>query len=87
MLDDSVEALQTVFSWNEATSEFRTPHPYIRMITGITFCVVLNSNGNFLAIIVSRLGYDTVKTKLYTVAPSPRCSYVLGSFYLLVRLL
>ncbi len=64
ILTDSAEHLEVKFNWKEAVTEFVTPHPYIRMITGITFGTVLNSNASFLAIIVSRLGYDTVKTNL-----------------------
>lgn len=68
ILADSVESLEIKFKWKEAITEFVTAHPYIRMITGITFGTVLNSNSSFLAIIVSRLGYDTVKTNLVCFA-------------------
>ncbi len=71
ILNDSAEGIETKFNWYEATSEFRTIHPYIRMITGISFGVVLNSNANFLAIIVSRLGFDVVKTNLVGFPLSP----------------
>ncbi len=63
-LMDSVNEVTTVFSWNEALSEFRTWHVYVRAVIAFTFGVLLNSNANFLPIITQRLGYDTVKTNL-----------------------
>jgi len=64
ILAESAEALENHFSWKEALSEWRTPHPYVRIIVAITYSTLLTSNNNFLAIIVGRLGYDTVKTNL-----------------------
>lgn len=70
ILLDSVQSLSNKFSWSEALSEFRTVHPYIRIIIGITYSTLLNSNTNFLAIIVGRLGYNTVKTNLVSACNS-----------------
>lgn len=39
------------------------------MVLGFCICVPLFSESNFLPLIVKRLGYSTVKTNLYTVAP------------------
>ena len=64
LLSDSAEGLSNAFSWSEAFLELKTPHPYIRVIIGITYSTLLNSNNNFLAIIVARLGYSAVKTNL-----------------------
>ncbi|ETN38618.1 uncharacterized protein HMPREF1541_06655 [Cyphellophora europaea CBS 101466] len=70
ILAESAETLENTFKWKEALSEFTTPHPYVRIIIAITYSTLQQSNNNFLAIIVGRLGYDTVKTNLYTVAPA-----------------
>lgn len=64
ILADSAESLSNTFKWSEALLEFKSPHPYIRIIIAITYSTLLNSNNNFLAIIVGRLGYSTVKTNL-----------------------
>jgi MFS family permease len=68
ILLDSAGSLSNAFSWKDAVLEFRTPHPYIRIIIAITYSTLLNSNNNFLAIVVSRLGYSTVKTNLASIA-------------------
>ncbi|KAH8884942.1 retrograde regulation protein 2 [Thozetella sp. PMI_491] len=70
ILADSAQGISNDFAWGEAFNEFKTPHPYVRIIIAITYSTLLNSNNNFLAIIVNRLGFSTVKTNLYTVAPS-----------------
>jgi len=41
--------------------------------------VPLASVGNFLPQIVARLGYDTIKTNLYTVAPVSASSFTLAN--------
>jgi hypothetical protein len=61
---DSVQCLDNIFSWKESMSEFRTAHPYIRAIMAFCNGVVLTSNSTFLAMIVERMGYSTVKTNL-----------------------
>lgn len=64
ILAESAQALENNFSWREAVGEFRTIHPYVRIIVAITYSTLQTSNNNFLAIIVGRLGYDAVKTNL-----------------------
>lgn len=61
---DSVQNLDAKFSWVESLSEFRTPHGYIRLLLSFISGTILTSNANFLAMIVKRLGYSTVKTNL-----------------------
>lgn len=61
---DSVQSFEQKFNIKEAISEFTTPHGYIRCIIAFAIGTLLTSNQNFLAIIVERLGYDTVKTNL-----------------------
>ncbi|KAJ5556233.1 retrograde regulation protein 2 [Penicillium frequentans] len=65
------------FDWKESLSEFKTFHPYLRAVMGFSNGVVLTSNSNFLAMIVERMGYSTVKTNLYTVAPALTAAAVL----------
>lgn len=52
------------FDWKESLSEFKSFHPYLRAVMGFSNGVVLTSNSNFLAMIVERMGYSTVKTNL-----------------------
>ncbi|KAH8893169.1 MFS general substrate transporter [Thozetella sp. PMI_491] len=61
---DSVHNLESKFNWVEALSEFRTPHAYIRIVISFISGTILTSNANFLAMIVARLGFSTVKTNL-----------------------
>ncbi|KND92576.1 putative transporter [Tolypocladium ophioglossoides CBS 100239] len=63
------EGLSNTFSWSEAFLKFRSPHPYIRILIAITYSTLLTSS-SFLAIVVPRLDFSTIKTNLYTVAPS-----------------
>lgn len=74
ILTDSAETLENRFKWKEAVSEFRTIHPYIRIIIAITYSTLNISNSSFLAIIVSRLGYSTVKTNLVSLPIPPGVS-------------
>ncbi|KAJ9149114.1 Retrograde regulation protein 2 [Pleurostoma richardsiae] len=67
---DSVQSLESKFAWGEAFLEFRSLHGYIRVVLSFLSGIVLTSNANFLAMVVRRLGYGTVKTNLYTVAPA-----------------
>ncbi|KIW36987.1 uncharacterized protein PV06_10885 [Exophiala oligosperma] len=63
------DKINPAFSWSEAFLKLKTFYIYIRSLISISFGVLLASNANFLAIITVRLGYSTVKTNLYTVAP------------------
>ncbi|OKL55482.1 hypothetical protein UA08_09226 [Talaromyces atroroseus] len=78
--EDSVTTLDNTFHWKKALSEFYTPHGYIRMAFAFVGGTILTSNANFLAIIVERLGFGTVKTNLYTVAPALVGAVVLVAF-------
>lgn len=68
--NDSKQTTETKINWKEATMELRGIHFYIRALIGISFGVILATNSNFLAIIVQRLGYSTVKTNLVRRATS-----------------
>lgn len=68
ILLDSVEYLENRFSWTEALYEFKSPHVYIRMLIMCSAGILVSSNGNFLAPIVSSLGYSTVKTNLVSTS-------------------
>lgn len=77
ILLDSVEYLENRFVWSEALYEFKSIHIYIRMVIMCSAGVLVSANGNFLAIITASLGYSTVKTNLYTVAPAIVASVIL----------
>ena len=64
LMQDSVSNVRMPFSWKEAFSEFYTPHGYIRVLWAFVSGIILTSNANFLAMVVKRLGYSTVKTNL-----------------------
>jgi MFS family permease len=64
ILLDSVEYLENRFNWSEALYEFKSVHVYIRMVIMCSAGILVSSNGNFLAPIVSSLGFSTVKTNL-----------------------
>ncbi len=67
VLLDAVSTLSNKFSWKEAIMEFKTIHPYIRIIVAVTYSTLQTSNNNFLAIIVARLGFSVVKTNLVNI--------------------
>ncbi|XXH05562.1 hypothetical protein Hte_011994 [Hypoxylon texense] len=69
-LRENVQSVETKFNLREGFMEFRTAHGYIRVLMIFISGVMLTSNANFLAMIVKRLGFSTVKTNLYTVAPA-----------------
>ena len=67
---DSSSVVGEKFSIKEAAKIFK--HPTSWIILGIEIClgVPLQSVSLFLPVIIKRLGYSTVKTNLYTVAPN-----------------
>ncbi|KIX92449.1 uncharacterized protein Z520_11769 [Fonsecaea multimorphosa CBS 102226] len=67
---DSSAVVGEKFNLRSALAIFK--HPTSWIILGIEIClgVPLQSVSLFLPVIVSRLGYSTVKTNLYTVAPN-----------------
>lgn len=79
MILDSSSIVNEPFEFKESFKIFK--HPTSWMILAIEMClgVPLQSVSLFLPQIVSRLGYSTVKTNLYTVAPN-----VSGAVMLLV---
>ncbi|MCJ1420144.1 hypothetical protein MMC32_006501 [Xylographa parallela] len=79
MQTDSSSIVNEKFNLRDSLTIFK--HPTSWLILGIEIClgVPLQSVQLFLPQIISRLGYDTVKTNLYTVAPN-----VSGAVMLLV---
>jgi MFS family permease len=67
---DSSSVVGEKFNLGQAVKIFR--HPTSWLILGIEIClgVPLQSVSLYLPVIVKRLGYSTVKTNLYTVAPN-----------------
>ncbi|KAG8530358.1 uncharacterized protein KY384_004860 [Bacidia gigantensis] len=67
---DSSSEVNEAFKFKEAVKIFK--HPTSWIILGIETClgIPLQSLQLFLPVIVARLGYSTVKTNLYTVAPN-----------------
>lgn len=76
---DSSAIVNEKFNLRDSFKIFKQPTSFI--ILGIEIClgVPLQSVQLFLPQIIARLGYDTVKTNLYTVAPN-----VSGAIMLLV---
>lgn len=76
---DSSSVVNEKFDWKDSFKIFRQPTSW--MILGIEMClgVPLQSVSLFLPQIIARLGYSTVKTNLYTVAPN-----ITGAVMLLV---
>ena len=67
---DSSSVVNEPFVFRDAIAVLKEPTSWV--ILGIEIClgVPLQSVGLFLPQIVARLGYDTIKTNLYTVAPN-----------------
>ncbi|KAF2089586.1 MFS general substrate transporter [Saccharata proteae CBS 121410] len=77
---DSSTEVDSKFSFRHAMRVFREDRLWpFYLIIGLCLGVPLFSISNFLPQIVARLGYSTVKTNLYTVAPS-----IVGSVFLIV---
>ncbi|KAK5141557.1 hypothetical protein LTR04_002553, partial [Oleoguttula sp. CCFEE 6159] len=76
---DSSSVVNEKFNLREALAVFKMPAAYAWL--GIEMClgVPLQSVALFLPQIVGRLGYDSIKTNLYTVAPN-----VVGAVVLLI---
>ncbi|KAF3491955.1 MFS transporter [Arthroderma uncinatum] len=67
---DSSSVVNEKFSFREAVEIFRQPTSYCFISIEICLGVPLQSVALFLPQIIQRLGYETVKTNLYTVAPN-----------------
>ncbi|KAF5130247.1 putative transporter [Metarhizium anisopliae] len=67
---DSSSVVLEKFSFKEALQIFKYPSSYAFLAIEVCLGVPLQSVALFLPQIIQRLGYSTVKTNLYTVAPS-----------------
>ncbi|GBF64998.1 transporter [Trichophyton mentagrophytes] len=67
---DSSSVVNEKFSFRDALGVFRQPTSYCFILIEICLGVPLQSVALFLPQIIQRLGYGTVKTNLYTVAPN-----------------
>lgn len=67
---DSSSIVNEEFSLRESLKIFKQPVTYVFLAIEICLGVPLQSVSLFLPQIVARLGYSTVKTNLYTVAPN-----------------
>jgi MFS family permease len=80
MAVDSSIVVDAKFDFRHAIQIFRKDRLWpFYMMAGFCVGVPLFSVSNFLPQIVARLGYDTVKTNLYTVAPN-----IAGSIFLVI---
>ena len=70
MLQDGTDKIGERIDWRDAFQPFVSDWRYsVWAMLALGLGVPLASVGNFLPQIVGRLGYDTIKTNLYTVAP------------------
>ncbi|KAK0388078.1 hypothetical protein NLU13_4322 [Sarocladium strictum] len=67
---DSSSVVDEKFNFKEALQIFRFPSTYGWLLIEICLGVPLQGVSLFLPQIIQRLGYSTVKTNLYTVAPN-----------------
>lgn len=67
---DSSSIVNEKFNLNDSLKIFRQPTTYAFLAIEICLGVPLQSVSLFLPQIVARLGYSTIKTNLYTVAPN-----------------
>jgi MFS family permease len=76
---DSSAVVEDKFQWREAVKILHHPTSWVILAIEICLGIPLQSVSLFLPQIVARLGYSTIKTNLYTVAPN-----VTGAVMLLV---
>ena len=74
---DSSSVVNEPYDLRTALTIFTIPASYAWLIIGVCVGVPLQSVSLFLPQIVARLGYSTVKTNLYTVAPNVSGAVVL----------
>ncbi|KAK2750357.1 hypothetical protein FQN57_003837 [Myotisia sp. PD_48] len=67
---DSSSVVNEEFNFMEALKIFKEPTSYAFLLIEICLGVPIQSVALFMPQIIKRLGYDTVKTNLYTVAPN-----------------
>jgi hypothetical protein len=70
ILEDSSVEINENFSFQNAFKPFQNPLYWVWAMISISLGVPLASVNNFLPQIVASLGYSTVKTNLFTVAPN-----------------
>jgi len=67
---DSSSVVDEPFNFREAVKILKHPTSWVILAIEICLGVPLQSVSLFLPVIIKRLGYSTVKTNLYTVAPN-----------------
>lgn len=67
---DSSSEVNSTFNFREALKIFKHPTSWIILAIEMCLGIPLQSVSLFLPQIVARLGYSTIKTNLYTVAPN-----------------
>ena len=67
---DSSSVVNEEFSFREAVKIFKEPTSYVFLLIDMCLGVPIQSVALFMPQIIERLGYSTVKTNLYTVAPN-----------------
>ena len=65
---DSSSVVQEDFKFKEAVKIFKHPTTYAFLMIEICLGVPIQSVGLFMPQIIQRLGYDPIKTNLYTVS-------------------
>jgi len=70
VLEDSSVTVDEKLDIRDAFRPFKDPMYWIWAVISLSFGVPLASVNNFLPQIVASLGYSTIKTNLYTVAPN-----------------
>jgi MFS family permease len=67
---DGTSEVNSTFTWTKAVAPFKQWRLWFFCALCICYGAATGSTGTFLPQIVGRLGYSTVKTNLYTVAPN-----------------
>lgn len=67
---DSSSVVSEEFNFRESLKIFKYPTTYCFILIEVCLGVPIQSVALFMPQIIQRLGYDTVKTNLYTVAPN-----------------
>lgn len=67
---DSSSTVSEEFNLREAAQIFKHPTSWVILLIEVCLGVPLQAVTLYLPVIVKRLGYTTVKTNLYTVAPN-----------------
>jgi hypothetical protein len=70
MLRDGSRQVDEIFNFKEAMSAFKGWKMILYAIISFTYTMGFTTTSTFLPQIVGRLGFDAVKTNLWTVAPN-----------------